>query len=223
MNYNFAEGFYRARINKYKTQEQFVNAYNNFYNLQKNKDNLQKSKEHYLTTDTVSSWERGKNMPRGETLIKLCEFFNCDMDYLFNGTEFINKDIQYIHNYIGLSTQAIEQLHEMNNVINLFPKLNHDFKFFDRITFNVYNDLIVDGSLWQLIVDLFNMRIAENDDKYLGFSTRELQEAITAKRFQEIVSKYIDKAVNEITSNETDNKSKSSKRKKGGNKNSKHN
>ena len=49
--------------------------------LRKNAGYTQKQVyEHFnIPQSTFSSWEVGKSEPSGDMLIKLCEFYNCDM------------------------------------------------------------------------------------------------------------------------------------------------
>ena len=49
--------------------------------------------EHFkIPQSTFSSWEVGKSEPSGEMLIKLCEFYKCDMVKEFSS----DNDITYI-------------------------------------------------------------------------------------------------------------------------------
>lgn len=40
-----------------------------------------------VTQETISGYERGDNMPKAETLLKLCSYFNCSADYLLDLTD----------------------------------------------------------------------------------------------------------------------------------------
>ncbi len=49
--------------------------------------------EHFkIPQSTFSSWEVGKSEPSGEMLIKLCEFYKCDMIKEFSS----NNDLNYL-------------------------------------------------------------------------------------------------------------------------------
>lgn len=63
-----------------------------------------------LTMDTVKNWEQHYCIPEIDTLYELCEFFECDMDYLLGRIDARKHDIQDIHAKIGLSIPAIESL-----------------------------------------------------------------------------------------------------------------
>ncbi len=62
----------------------------------------------------VSNWERG-TIPAFETIMKLADLFNCDIDYLTGRLEEPTHDIAFIHAETGLSTAAIKKLHSNIN------------------------------------------------------------------------------------------------------------
>lgn len=90
--FSFKTGFKRARKNAGYTQKTF-------------------SEKFGISIETVKNWEQGRNVPEIETIEKLCGFFDCDIDYLFNTIDCRNHDLQFIHQYTGLSEVAIKQLH----------------------------------------------------------------------------------------------------------------
>lgn len=59
--------------------------------------------EHFkIPQSTFSSWEVGKSEPSGEMLIKLCEFYKCDMMKEFSSIDkniYTVKEIKLIENY----------------------------------------------------------------------------------------------------------------------------
>lgn len=90
---NFGRGLKRARKNAgYKTQEIFA-------------DNVQRS------IDTVRNWEQGKNKPSLDDFLGLCEFFECDADYLLDNLDVQSHDLDFVCKYTGLSAAAVETLH----------------------------------------------------------------------------------------------------------------
>ena len=58
----------------------------------------------------VSNWEQGIAFPEYETLFKLCEILDCDMDYLFGRIDCTTHDLQFIRDQTGLSEEAIKAL-----------------------------------------------------------------------------------------------------------------
>lgn len=61
-----------------------------------------------VTLKTVMNWEQGISNPDLETLIRLSEVLNCDLDYLVGTLEESSHDIHFISEYTGLSEAAIE-------------------------------------------------------------------------------------------------------------------
>ena len=61
---------------------------------------------------TVRNWEQGKTYPEAGTLERLCDFYGCDMDYLFGRLTCKTHDVQFIHDYIGLDESTIEILRD---------------------------------------------------------------------------------------------------------------
>lgn len=94
--FSFKEGFKRARKKGGYTQKSFAEEFN-------------------VSSETVKNWEQGRNVPEIETLEKLCNFFQCDVDYLLGNMECETHDIQFIHDKTGLSGSAINKLLELYN------------------------------------------------------------------------------------------------------------
>lgn len=87
---NFSEGLKRARKNAgYKTQQDFADA-------------LPKS------LNAVQKWEQGKTFPSLGEFIDLCQFFDCDADYLLGNIENVTHDLDFVCKYTGLSAEAIK-------------------------------------------------------------------------------------------------------------------
>ena len=93
--FSFREGFKRARKKGGYTQKSFSNEFN-------------------ISIETVKNWEQGRNVPEIETLEKLCNFFQCDIDHLLGNIECETHDKQFIHDKTGLSEDAINFLIEEN-------------------------------------------------------------------------------------------------------------
>lgn len=94
--FSFKEGFKRARKKGGYTQKSFAEKFN-------------------VSIETVKNWEQGRNVPEIETLEKLCNFFQCDVDYLLGNIECETHDIQFIHDKTGLSKEAINFLINENS------------------------------------------------------------------------------------------------------------
>lgn len=72
----------------------------------------------------ISRIENGQ-MPTAEVFYKLCDYFQCDPDYLRGVTNQKTRDISFIAKYTGLSENAINNLHALRNSSE---KLLNDFK-----------------------------------------------------------------------------------------------
>lgn len=93
---SFRVGLKRARKRAgYKTQEEFANG-------------IKKSIE------TVRNWEQGKTKPSLDDFIQLCEDLSCDADYLLDNLDEQTHDIDFICKYTGLSSEAVQLLHNLN-------------------------------------------------------------------------------------------------------------
>lgn len=94
---DFSKGFKRARKKAGYTQQKFVDEFKN------------------VTIETVRNWEQGRNVPELETIYKICEFLNCDIDYLFARIDYKKHEFKYISEITGLSEKSIEMLEVLNN------------------------------------------------------------------------------------------------------------
>lgn len=88
-------------------------------------------------THTIESWEQGRNAPSLSKLIKLAEFYDCDLDYLTGRIDCKTHDLQFIHDQTGLSERAIKKLQNLNSIPdykNLEDSLREDGFTEDRIS-----------------------------------------------------------------------------------------
>ena len=89
--HSFSKGLKRARKGKNWTQSDLAEKMD-------------------VSLETVRNWEQGRNPPSGDKLLKLCDLFDCDMDYLFYRIDCKTHDIKFIHEQTGLSMEAIEKI-----------------------------------------------------------------------------------------------------------------
>ena len=59
---------------------------------------------------TIMNWEQGISEPSMGTLLKLSQFYDCDLDFLTGRIDCRTHDLQFIHDQTGLSEKAIEKL-----------------------------------------------------------------------------------------------------------------
>lgn len=108
---SFKNGFKRARKEAGYTQKTFSEAFR-------------------VSIDTVKNWEQGRSVPEVCTIEQLCDFFKCDMDYLFNQIKCRTHDAQFICEYTGLSQEAVMLLHYLSR--NDAPKVHSDIPYINR-------------------------------------------------------------------------------------------
>lgn len=126
--FSFKDGFKRARKKGGYTQKSFAEKFN-------------------ISIETVRNWEQGRNVPEMETLEKLCNFFQCGVDYLLGNIECETHDKQFIHDYTGLSEDTIDKLNNhisfewfsdiLDKLISMMTfeyVLFHIFKYIDWLT-----------------------------------------------------------------------------------------
>lgn len=90
-HYDFSDRLKGLRKQKYETQSDFAEALN-------------------VSIDSVRNWEQGRILPEMETLFKICDLLDCDLDYLTGRIEQKTHDLQYISDYMGLSEETINTL-----------------------------------------------------------------------------------------------------------------
>lgn len=90
---SLAEGLKKARKQKGLTQERFARSIG-------------------FSTATVRNWEQGRAVPEATTLENLCDFYDCDLDYLFGRIDCKKHDVQFICDYTGLDEEAVKALHD---------------------------------------------------------------------------------------------------------------
>lgn len=90
-------------------------------------DNLRKlRKQHGYTQEKFSEllgigrekivkWEKGTRFPDLNELLKICDIFDCDLDYLVGRIEQPTHSLQDISDITGLSIKSIKRLQEWNN------------------------------------------------------------------------------------------------------------
>lgn len=70
-----------------------------------------------VTLKTVMNWEQGVVNPDFETVMRLADNLECDLDYLTGRLKESTHDIHFVHEFTGLSEEAIQKIR--------CPELNH--------------------------------------------------------------------------------------------------
>lgn len=72
---------------------------------------------------TVNSWYYGKTFPEMDNLLRLCNHFDCDLDFLLGRIDKTKHDIAFICKETHLSEPAVRQLmKQQSKMTNLFEK-----------------------------------------------------------------------------------------------------
>lgn len=71
------------------------------------------AEELFVGAPTVSGWYYGKTFPEMDNLIRLCEYFDCDLDYLLGRIDKTKHSIKFICEETHLSENAIRCLMRM--------------------------------------------------------------------------------------------------------------
>lgn len=71
-----------------------------------------------VSLDAVKNWEQHYNIPEMECLLRLCEYFNCDLDFLFGRISQKTHDNSFIYDKIGLNEESIELLYSCKKGYN---------------------------------------------------------------------------------------------------------
>ena len=193
------------------------------YDITKLKENLKKERKEQNKTQkeviegvkneiglkALQNIESTKNniVPDFATIIALCNYYNCDLDYLFGIMDFTTHDNMFISNTLGVKEKTIKRICSLSEKQKILLEIIlNNSKLLDLIeTFadleNI-NDLVlktplrlgkIDATLEQTIsmddnTTLFGVRIKDKDlfrRAYLDKIKTEL-EGISSKYYQEL-------------------------------------
>lgn len=83
-----AHGIKRARKNAGYTQQQLADILN-------------------VNIKSVMNWDQGRSIPEWKDAFRLCNLFQCDIDYLFGRIDGRTHDLDYVQSETGLSEESI--------------------------------------------------------------------------------------------------------------------
>ena len=113
----FSQRLQECRRRKYSSQQAFADAYmERFGMIRQGKKKIDNN-----MFGTIQSWEQGKSTPTADVLANICKLLDCDADYLLGRIGQRTHDITDAHRYTGLSTAALEQLHEYRMDLSTEP------------------------------------------------------------------------------------------------------
>lgn len=166
----FTQRLIECRKRKYSSQQAFADAYMNRYGL------IRQSKKSIDNNmfGTIQKWEQGKSEPTASVLLNICDLLECDADYLLGRISERTHDLNSAQRYTGLSSSALEKLHEYRENLLIQPEpseianLHEDWvthKFYQSFALFLIDELIVGSQNHQLsafVLDSLYSKIIEN-------------------------------------------------------------
>ena len=67
-----------------------------------------------INLKTIMNSEQGRAKPNLDTLLVLCDFYDCDLDFLTGRIDHKTHDAAFVCEYTGLSERAVSRLHAWN-------------------------------------------------------------------------------------------------------------
>ena len=117
----------------------------------------------------VNQYENGKRSPSKKTLVKMAEFFNCSLDYLWGGL--LEREIQFWREIDKTGNREEQQAQKQEFVSAVETQHRNRMEFFEKITniadesrelFTLLSEITVEEiTLFKLILQLTNEEIDE--------------------------------------------------------------
>ncbi|MFA9464368.1 MAG: helix-turn-helix domain-containing protein [Velocimicrobium sp.] len=166
----FTEKLVECRKRKYSSQQAFADAYMERFGLiRQGKKSIDNN-----MFGTIQKWEQGKSEPTASVLANICDLLECDADYLLGRISERTHDIYDAQLYTGLSSAALEQLHEYRENLLVQPdpeeiyELQEDWtshKFYQSFALFLIDELLVGSQNHHLsayVLDTLYSKIVEN-------------------------------------------------------------
>ncbi len=91
-----------------------------------------------VSLDTVKNWEQSYNYPSIDMLIKIAEYFQCDIDYLIGQQKSVKKEFPHISDMIGISEVAAARLIKAKEEGSPIPAILSDLIEDDTFLISLY-------------------------------------------------------------------------------------
>ncbi len=119
------------------------------------------------TRQAINNYTLGNTAPDADTLIKLSKYFDVSVDYLLglSDVKTTDKDIKYICEYIGLSVEAIEQLHSITLKAEQAKAIKHITSIKDMCYKKLHTEQITPNVV-EIIGRLINSEEKAKENKY---------------------------------------------------------
>lgn len=113
----FRDRLKECRRRKFTSQQAFADAYMEQFGMIRQ---VKRSAGNNMF-GTVQSWEQGKSIPTADVLANICELLDCDADFLLGRIDERTHVLSDAHHFTGLSTSALEQLHDYRIILAAEP------------------------------------------------------------------------------------------------------
>ena len=132
---------------------------------------------------TVYKWEKGITLPTHETLLKLCQLFDCDIGYLFCEYDCKTREATDIQEVTGLSEENISWLKRINNA-------NHEYA--GTVSPDLINRILSNSDFWNKLDDRLPVYLASLD--YRSTDTdRDMARYGVVRALEELLDELCDK------------------------------
>ena len=113
-----------------------------------------------VSLDSVKNWEQHYNVPDMDTLLRICEQYHCDLDWLFGRIEENTHDIKSISSVTGLTAKSTERIIDnLTDFVNMICE--SDYYESLCVLFDQYLSAVDD---YKRALDERNSRAPEDDD-----------------------------------------------------------
>ena len=115
----------------------------------------------YRSIDTIQNWEQGKTLPTMGDFIELCNFFNCDADYLLGRIDEKTHALASACELTGLEEKTVERVQWLigrenrGKEINAFLSAENSNVFFSKlkkigdVCEEIDNALVIYDAFWK--------------------------------------------------------------------------
>ena len=97
--------------------------------------------------ETITAWESGKNTPKIDTLIQLCDILQCDLGYLLGEYPEKRREVSDVHDLTGLEASNANRLIMLQAVIKENPYSSYRQKFY----LDTLNSLLESKLFWDAV------------------------------------------------------------------------
>lgn len=117
---------------------------------------------------TVTTWESNSNtiLPDIQTIIDICNFFDCDLDYLFGKSNIKSQDHDTISNLLHISKESINALRDNSDYGELVNKIINN-KAFGEISKQTHH-LAINQVLYDVITTSFNKKFENKIESWFN-------------------------------------------------------